>query len=143
MSRRSVDPSSSVSLSFRTVFLVLSVLIGFSCTDTLVETITTGSLSGSVAGPQGQAVAGALVVVASDDGTIDVASSSGTVVTDANGMFLVELISVNIPQRETTGQVSVSPPSASGLADTVVTDVVLRTGSDDPNSVLNVVLAEE
>lgn len=143
MSRRSADPSSSVSLSFRTVFLVLSVLIGSSCTDTLVETITTGSLSGSVAGPQGQAVTGALVVVASDDGTIDVASSSGVVMTDANGMFLVELISVNIPQRETTGQVSVSPSSASGLADTVVTNVVLRTGPDDPNSVLNVVLAEE
>jgi hypothetical protein len=131
-----------VSLSFRTVFLVLSVLIG-SCSDTLVDTVSTGSLSGSVTGPQGQAVAGALVVVAADDGSIDPASSSGTVVTDASGMFRVEMISFNFSQRETTGEVSVSPPRVSGLADTVVTDVVLRTGPDDPNSALNVVLAEE
>jgi hypothetical protein len=63
--------------------------------------------------------------------------------TDGNGDYRVELLSVNFTQRKTTGQVTVTPPEGSSLAEKVVAGVVLETGQNDPDTVLDVILDEQ
>lgn len=121
--------------------LILTAVAMLACSDTTGNSVSTGFLSGSVTGPEGAAVSGARVTVSSDDGTIVPRHSSG-VLTGDNGDFRVELLGVNFSQRKATGQVTVTPPQGSSLAERVVAGVVLETGPGDPETVLDVILDE-
>jgi hypothetical protein len=122
--------------------LLLTVAAILACSDTTTDAVSTGSLSGSVTGPGGSAVAGARVVVSSADGTIVPQNPAG-VLTGGDGGFRVELLGFNFSQRKTTGQVTVTPPENSSLAEKVVTGVVLETGPDDPDTILDIILDEQ
>lgn len=122
--------------------LVLAVLAMFACSDATGDAASTGSLSGTVTDPGGAAVPDARVVVSSGDGTIGPEHASG-VLTDDDGDFRIQLLSANFSQRKTTGQVTVTPPEGSPLAERVVAGVVLETGPGAPETVLDVVLDEQ
>ncbi len=121
--------------------VVLATLAVFACSDATGDAASTGSLSGTVTDPAGAAVADARVVVISGDGSIVPQHASG-VLTDDNGAFRVELLSENFSQRKTTGQVTVTPPEGSSLAQKVVAGVVLETGPGATETVLEVTLDE-
>lgn len=122
--------------------LLLSVVGLLACSGATESTGSTGSLSGSVTDPGGFAVSGARVVVTSGDETIVPRHASG-VLSDDDGDFRVDLLSANFSQRKTTGQAIVTPPEGSSLAEKVVAGIVLSTGPDDPETVLDVTLEEE
>lgn len=122
-------------------FLVLAVLAMVACSDA-TGAASTGSLSGTVTDPGGAAVPDARVVVSSEDGTIVPRNLSGVLSGDDGG-FRVDLLSPNFTQRKTTGQVTVTPPEGSSLAERVVAGVVLETGPGAPEAVLDVVLDEQ
>lgn len=63
--------------------------------------------------------------------------------TDDDGSFRVDLLSANFSQRKTIGQVAVTPPDDASLAGKVIAGVVLETGPDAPDTVLDVILDEE
>lgn len=120
----------------------LMVLAMLACSDAAGDAGSTGSLSGTVTGPDGSAVSGARIVVSSSDETIVTQSPSG-VFTDDGGDFRIELLSVGFSQRKTIGQVTVTPPEDAPLAEKVVPGIVLETGPDDPDTVLDVILDEQ
>jgi len=119
--------------------LLLTVMAMLACSDSTGGAVSTGSLSGSVTDPGGSAVSGARIVVSADDGTIVPRGLPGGF-TDGDGDYRIELLSVNFTQRKTTGRVTVTPPEGSSLAEKVVAGVVLETGPDDPDTVLDVIL---
>lgn len=125
----------------RKASVVLAVLAVFACSDATGDAASTGSLSGTVTDPEGAAVADARVVVSSGDGTIVPRNLSGVLTADDGG-FQVDLVSANFSQRKTTGQVTVTPPEGSSLAEKVVAGVVLETGPDAAETVLDVILDE-
>lgn len=121
---------------------VLAILAMLACSDATGDAASTGSLSGTVTAPGGAAVSGARIVVSSSDETIGTQSPSG-VFTDDDGDYRIELFSVGFSQRKTIGQVTVTPPEDASLAEKVVAGVVLETGPDDPDTVLDIVLDEQ
>lgn len=119
----------------------LAVVALLACSDATGNVASTGSLSGTVTEDGGAPVADARVVVASGDGTIVPRHASG-VLTGDDGGFRVDLISASFSQRKTTGQVTVTPPAGSSLAEKMVAGVVLETGPDEPDTVVEVILDE-
>lgn len=117
----------------------LAVLAVFACSDATGDAASTGSLSGTVTESGGAPVSDARVVVSSADGTIVPQQASG-VLTGDDGGFRVDLLSENFSQRKTTGQVTVTPPEGSSLAMKVVAGVVLETGPEAAETVLDVIL---
>lgn len=121
---------------------VLAVLAMLACSDATGDEGSTGSLSGTVTDPGGAAVSGARIVVSSSDETIATQSPSG-VFTDDDGDYRIELFSIGFSQRKTIGQVTVTPPEDASLAEKVVAGIVLETGPDDPDTVVDIILDEQ
>lgn len=120
----------------------LAVLALLACSDPTGNEGSTGSLSGTVTDPAGAAVSGARIVVSSSDETIATETPSG-VFTDDDGDYRIELVSIGFSLRKTIGQVTVTPPEDASLAEKVVAGVVLETGPDDPDTVVDIVLDEQ
>jgi hypothetical protein len=88
-------------------------------------------------------VEGAQVEVSSNDGSIS-ASDEGPVLSGPDGSYTVEVVSFQPTGGEAQGTVTVTPPLDSGLRDTVVADVLLRTGRfEPPVTTVEVVLEAE
>lgn len=120
---------------------LLAVLAMFGCSDATGDAGSTGSLAGTVTDTEEAAVTGARVVVSSEDGSIVPQLASG-VLTDDDGRFRVDLLSEVYSQRKTQGQVDVTPPDGSSLAEKVIAGVVLETGPGAPETQLDVILDE-
>lgn len=105
--------------------------------------IATGVVEGTILGPSSGPVEGAQIAVAANDGTIS-ASEEDPVLSGPDGGYTVEVVSFQPAGGEAMGTVTVTPPSGSGLRDTVVADVLLRAGQfEPPVTTVNVVLEEE
>lgn len=104
--------------------------------------IATGVVEGTILGPSSEPVEGARVEVSANDGTIS-ASEQGPVMSGPDGGYTVDVVSFQTSGGEALGTVTVTPPSGSDLRDTVVADVLLRTGQfEPPVTTVNVVLEE-
>lgn len=105
--------------------------------------IATGVVEGTILGPSSEPVEGAQIEVSANDGTIS-ASEEDPVLSGPDGGYTVDLLSFRTSGGEALGTVTVTPPSGSGLRDTVVADVLLRAGQfEPPVTTVNVVLEEE
>ena len=105
--------------------------------------LATGVVEGTVLAPSSEPVEGAQIEVNSNDGTIS-ASEEGPVLSGPDGGYTVDVVSFQTSGGEAPGTVTVTPPAGSGLRDTVVADVLLRTGQfEPPVTTVNVVLEEE
>lgn len=105
--------------------------------------IATGVVEGTIQGPSSEPVEGAQIEVSSNDGSIS-ASEESPVLSGPDGSYTVEVVSFQPAGGEAQGTVTITPPSSSGLRDTVVADVLLRAGRfEPPVTTVNVVLEEE
>lgn len=105
--------------------------------------IAMGFVEGTIQGPSSEPVEGAQIEVRSNDGSIS-ASEEGPVLSGPDGGYMVEVVSFQPAGGEAQGTVTVTPPSDSGLRDTVVADVLLRAGQfEPPVTTVDVVLEEE
>lgn len=128
------------------LFAILALPVGCSNSVDLDDVnrpgLPTGRVEGIVTRPAGGPVAGALIEATSDDGSI--AASGDPVRTGTNGGYAVELLSFRSSGGDAQGEVSISAPAGSGLRDTVVADVILRTGRfGPPVTTVDAVLSEE
>lgn len=104
--------------------------------------IATGVVEGTILGPASEPIEGAQIEVSSNDGSIS-ASEEGPVLSGPDGSYTVDVVSFQTAGGEALGTVTVTPPAGSGLRDTVVADVLLRTGQfEPPVTTVNVVLEE-
>lgn len=134
----------------RSTALVLALLAlpaacsdSFDADDENEPGIATGVVEGTILGPSSEPVEGALIEVSANDGTIS-ASEEDPVLSGPDGGYTVDLLSFRTSGGEALGTVTVTPPSGSGLRDTVVADVLLRAGQfEPPVTTVNVVLEEE
>lgn len=134
----------------RSAALVLALLAlpaacsdSFDADDENEPGIATGVVEGTILGPSSEPVEGALIEVSANDGTIS-ASEEDPVLSGPDGGYTVDLLSFRTSGGEALGTVTVTPPSGSGLRDTVVADVLLRAGQfEPPVTTVNVVLEEE
>ncbi|HSM08113.1 MAG TPA: hypothetical protein VLA33_03755 [Gemmatimonadota bacterium] len=134
----------------RSTVLVLALLAlpaacsnSFDLDDPNEPGIATGVVEGTILGPSSEPVEGAQVEVSANDGSIS-ASEEGPVLTGPDGSYTVDVVSFQTSGGEALGTVTVTPPSSSVLRDTVVADVLLRTGQfEPPVTTVNVVLEEE
>jgi hypothetical protein len=131
-----------------TLVLALLVLPG-ACSDSVdlddenEPGIAMGVVESTIQGPSSVPVEGAQIEVNSNDGSIS-ASEEGPVLSGPDGGYTVEVVSFQPTGGEAQGTVTVTPPSDSGLRDTVVADVLLRAGRfEPPVTTVDVVLTEE
>jgi len=131
-----------------TLVLVLLALPG-ACSDSFdlddedEPGIATGVVEGTILGPSSVPIEGAQIEVNSNDGSIS-ASEESPVLSGPDGGYRVDVLSFRPTGGEAQGTVTVTPPSNSGLRDTVVADVLLRAGQFvPPVTTVNVVLEEE
>ncbi len=81
--------------------------------------------------------------MSANDGSIS-ASEDDPVLSGPDGGYSVDLVSFRTSGGEAVGSVTVTPPSGSGLRDTVVADVLLKTGQfEPPVTTVNVALEEQ
>lgn len=105
--------------------------------------IATGVVEGTILGPSSEPVEGAQIEVSANDGSIS-ASEDDPVLSGPDGGYSVDLVSFRTSGGEAVGSVTVTPPSGSGLRDTVVADVLLKTGQfEPPVTTVNVALEEQ
>jgi len=134
----------------RSATLVLALLtLSAACSDSFDPDdenepgIAGGVVEGTILGPSLEPVEGARIEVSSTDGSIST-SETGPVLSGADGGYTVQLVSFRVSGGEARGTVTVTPPAGSGLRDTVVTNVLLRTGQfEPPATTVDVVLTGE
>lgn len=134
----------------RSAALVLTLLaLPAACSDSFDPVdedepgIATGVVEGTILGPSSEPVEGAQIEVRSNDGSIS-ASEENPVLSGPDGGYAADVVSFRTSGGEAQGTVTVTPPVGSGLRDTVVADVLLRTGQfEPPVTTVNVVLEEE
>lgn len=105
--------------------------------------IAMGVVEGTIRGPSSEPVEDVQIEVHANDGSIS-ATGEGPVLSGPDGGYTVDVVSFRTSGGEAVGTVTVTPPSSSGLRDTVVVDVLLRAGQfEPPVTTVNVVLEEE
>ena len=134
----------------RNASLVLALLaLPAACSDSFAlddedePGIAVGVVEGTIQGPTFVPVEGAQIEVHSNDGSIS-ASEEGPVLSGPDGGYMVDVVSFQPTGGEAQGTVTVTPPSGSGLRDTVVAGVLLRAGQfEPPVTTVDVVLEGE